>query len=69
VAELHSRLAMKFSIRDLLWATLLTAVVAAWWLDHARLAETIRHEREDIILQSVREMREQMTNAAHQPPP
>jgi hypothetical protein len=28
---------MKFSIRDLLWATALCAVVAAWHLDHKSL--------------------------------
>jgi hypothetical protein len=60
---------MKFSIRDLLWATLLVAVAAAWWIDHARLAETLRREREEVVLQEMREIREQMTNAAHQPPP
>ena len=28
---------MKFSIRDLLWLTVLAAVLAAWWVDHCRL--------------------------------
>jgi len=25
---------MKFSIRDILWLTILVAVAVAWWLDH-----------------------------------
>jgi hypothetical protein len=25
---------MKFSIRDLLWFTVVVALVVAWWLDH-----------------------------------
>jgi|GEM_PF-2485971 hypothetical protein len=25
---------MKFSIRDILWLTILAAVAVAWWLDH-----------------------------------
>ncbi|HUE74982.1 MAG TPA: hypothetical protein VMP01_29210 [Pirellulaceae bacterium] len=28
---------MRFTIRDLLWLTLLAAVLAAWWVDHQRL--------------------------------
>jgi hypothetical protein len=27
---------MRFSIRDMLWATTLVAVSAAWWLDHRK---------------------------------
>jgi hypothetical protein len=33
---------MKFSIRDLLWLTLLAAVLVAWWMDRSRLAERLR---------------------------
>ena len=29
---------MRFSIRDLLWVTLLAAVAVAWWIDRSRLA-------------------------------
>ena len=29
---------MKFTIRDLLWLTLLAAVLVAWWVDRSRLA-------------------------------
>ncbi len=27
---------MRFSIRDLLWLTVVIALVVAWWLDHRR---------------------------------
>ena len=30
---------MKFSIRDLLWLTVVVALVVAWWLDHRRQGE------------------------------
>ena len=33
---------MRFTIRDLLWLTLLAAVRAAWWVDRARLAVVIQ---------------------------
>ena len=29
---------MKFSIRDLLWLTVVVALGAAWWVDRSRLA-------------------------------
>ena len=29
---------MKFSVRDLLWLTVVIALGIAWWLDHRRLA-------------------------------
>ena len=32
---------MRFTIRDLLWLTLLAAVLVAWWVDRARLARRI----------------------------
>jgi hypothetical protein len=32
---------MKFTIRDLLWLTLLAAVIVAWWLDRRTLARRI----------------------------
>jgi hypothetical protein len=30
---------LHFSIRDLLWLTVLCAVLAAWWIDHRRQTE------------------------------
>ena len=33
---------MRVSIRDLLWLTLLAAVLVAWWIDRSRLAERLR---------------------------
>lgn len=32
---------MKFSIRDLLFVTVIVAILAAWWVDRARLSEVI----------------------------
>jgi hypothetical protein len=32
---------MRFTIRDLLWLTLLAAVLVAWWVDRGRLARRI----------------------------
>jgi hypothetical protein len=29
---------MRFSVRDLLWATLVVALCVGWWLDHCALA-------------------------------
>jgi hypothetical protein len=35
--------AMRFSIRDLLWATLVVAMGLGWWVDRAEL-EVQRHD-------------------------
>lgn len=32
---------MRFTIRDLLWLTLLAAVLVAWWVDHQYMAREI----------------------------
>ena len=32
---------MRFTIRDLLWLTLLAAVLVAWWMDRGRLIEEL----------------------------
>jgi hypothetical protein len=32
---------MRFSIRDLLWLTLLAAFAVAWWIDRSRLAAEV----------------------------
>lgn len=32
---------MKFSIRDLLFVTVIIALAVAWWLDHRRLAAKV----------------------------
>ena len=32
---------MRFTIRDLLWLTLLAAVLVAWWIDRSRLAQEL----------------------------
>jgi hypothetical protein len=33
---------MKFSIRDLLWLTVVVALAVAWWADRSRLAQELR---------------------------
>ena len=32
---------MEFTIRDLLWLTLLAAVLVAWWVDRSRLSHLL----------------------------
>jgi len=32
---------MRFTIRDLLWLTVVVALAVCWWLDHGRLAQRI----------------------------
>jgi hypothetical protein len=36
---------MRFTIRDLLWLTLLAAVLVAWWVDRGRLARELAQFR------------------------
>ena len=36
---------MRFTIRDLLWLTLLATVAVAWWVDRRETAEKIRELR------------------------
>jgi hypothetical protein len=40
---------MKFSIRDLLWLTLLVAFAVAWWIDRGRLAAEVERLRPKAI--------------------
>jgi hypothetical protein len=35
----------RFTIRDLLWLTLLMAVAVAWWVDRGRLASEVERLR------------------------
>ena len=32
---------MRYSIRDLLWLTLLVAMATGWWMDHRRFAQSV----------------------------
>ncbi len=32
---------MRFSIRDLLWATLVVALCVGWWVDHGQMAAKV----------------------------
>lgn len=34
---------LRFSIRDLILVTIMAAMAAGWWLDHARLAQLAEH--------------------------
>ena len=35
---------LRFSIRDLLWLTLVVAILVAWWVDHRRIQDdNVRH--------------------------
>ncbi|HZL87170.1 MAG TPA: hypothetical protein VFB96_02235 [Pirellulaceae bacterium] len=36
---------MRFSIRDLLWLTLLAAFAVAWWIDRSQLAAEVERLR------------------------
>jgi hypothetical protein len=38
---------MRFTIRDLLWLTLLAAVAVAWWIDRSRLAAAVERLRQN----------------------
>ena len=40
---------MKFSIRDLLWLTVVVAILLAWWADHHRAAEEARQRSEKFL--------------------
>jgi hypothetical protein len=39
---------MRFSIRDLLWATALVAMGLGWWIDHARLERRLAEQEAEI---------------------
>jgi len=32
---------LRFSIRDLLWLTLVVALVVGWWLDHSHIKDKL----------------------------
>jgi hypothetical protein len=40
---------MKFSIRDLLWLTVVVAILVAWWIDHNRVGELPKKGRKPTI--------------------
>jgi hypothetical protein len=48
---------MKFSIRDILWLTILAAALVAWWLDHR--ANSRIHER---LQQQALQLRRELFN-------
>jgi hypothetical protein len=41
---------MKFSIRDLLFVTVIVAMAVAWWLDHRRQANEIKKLKEQWLV-------------------
>ncbi|MFN0018819.1 MAG: hypothetical protein ACKVP0_11215 [Pirellulaceae bacterium] len=46
---------MKFSIRDLIFVTVIVAILAAWWVDHRRQAVEIERLSpvQDLIWQNI----------------
>lgn len=42
---------MKFTIRDLLWLTVVVALAVAWWVDHRHLKNEAQmwYSREEIV--------------------
>ena len=49
---------MKFSIRDVLWLTVVIALAVGWWLDHSRSAL-----RRDAVISDVDRIREVLNDA------
>ena len=45
---------MKFSIRDLLWLTVVAAFAVAWGVDRTRLAQTIESQKREQLEQALR---------------
>lgn len=39
---------MKFSIHDLLWLTVVVALVVAWWVDRRQLSQTIENKNVEL---------------------
>lgn len=39
---------MRFSIRDVLWLTVVAAVGAGWWADRQRLWREVEHHRQTV---------------------
>jgi hypothetical protein len=53
----------KFSIRDLIWLTLLVALAVAWWLDHRAASRREQVLRLQVELETQLRMTEQYRNA------
>jgi hypothetical protein len=49
------RRTFRFTIRDLLWLTVVVALAVAWWIDHHRLTEAI-HQDDDFTISGMREV-------------
>ena len=45
----------RFSIRDLLWLTLVVAILVSWWLDHRHLMGVI-HQDDDFTISGMQEV-------------
>jgi hypothetical protein len=58
---------MRFSIRDLLWLTVVVALGIAWWVDRTRLVETIEGQSQWLDYYEVFYRTEKPNHAA--PPP
>jgi hypothetical protein len=51
----------RFTIRDILWLTLVAALVVGWWVDHRYLHRRFAIEKE-AVLQEAAEMVHEATN-------
>ena len=44
---------MRFSIRDILWLTILVAIAVGWWLDHRASTQTEQQLRLELFAERV----------------
>ncbi len=50
----------RFTIRDLLWATVMVAIMVAWWVEHREFSD---HDRE--VMRSWRRQSQRMSNGKY----
>jgi hypothetical protein len=55
---------LRFSVRDLLWLTLLCAVLAGWWMDYQQSRYNSLEERHKRAAEKVREYEAKMNAAS-----
>jgi hypothetical protein len=42
---------LRFTIRDVLWLTVVVAMAVAWWMDHDRLEQKAAKLKADLFMQ------------------